>query len=330
MADNRFLNFFDFSIRSKPVQELKDKYCNADSKFMDIDGLNVHYKDQGSGPVLLLMHGVVSSLFTWDGWYDELKDNFRIIRLDLPGFGITGPKKNEDYLAPATNIFLDKFLNKLNVEHCFVAGNSLGGFYGWNYTIHNPKRVDKLIILDTIAYNQSLPYIFILGNLPGAKFLIKHLVFPRFFIEDSLRRLYSDKSKITKLVADRYWELALREGNRGAIMQAFENIYKLSKSNTIAGEVKKINRPVLMVWGKQDVWSRYKETLKFWQADLPKAELILYDNAGHIPMEEIPELTAFDAFKFMAKPIEDRPQLEKFNLQEKFKKYEANYFAKNK
>lgn len=329
MSDTSFLNFFQLSFKGTPVQELKDKYCDKDSKFITIKGLDVHYKDQGEGPVILMMHGIVSSLFTWDGWYNELKDYFRIIRLDLPGFGITGPKEDNDYLAESTNLFLDELLDKLNVETCFIAGNSMGGFYGWNYTIHNPKRVDKLIILDTIAYKQSLPYIFVLGNLPGSKFLVEKIVLPRFFIEDSVRRLYADNSRITKLVNDRYWELALREGNRGAIMQAFHNIKELTEKPEIGDRVKNIKRPVLMVWGKQDVWSRWKETLDRWKKDIPHAELILYDNCGHMPMEEIPELSAYDAFKFLAKPLADRPHLEKFKLQEKFAEYEKKYLQRN-
>ena len=329
--DYRFLNFLDFSIFNIPLQELKDKYCNADSKFMTIDGMEVHYKDQGEGPVILMMHGVVASLHTWDAWYDLLKDNFRIIRLDMPGFGITGPRENGDYMADTTNKFLDGFLDNLNVENLFIAGNSLGGFYGWNYTAYRPERVDALLALDTVAYKQSTPYAFILAKwLPFSTLWVKYISFPRFFMEDSLRLLYADPERLLKDVNDRYWELSLREGNRGTIMDIFSTIYDMFREPEIAAKVKDVKRPTLMVWGKEDEWSRWEETIDFWKRDLPHAEFKFYEDCGHMPMEEKPEPSAYDAFKFFAQPIADRPHLEKYNLPEKFKKYEEGYLAKNK
>lgn len=329
--DYRFLNYIDFSILNVPLQELKDKHCDADSKFMNIDGMDVHYKDQGEGPVILMMHGVVASLHTWDAWYELLKDHFRIIRLDMPGFGITGPRESGDYSAEITNTFLDTFLGNLNVENLFISGNSMGGYYGWNYSIHQPDRVDAYMALDTIAYKQSRPYVFILAKwLPFSTLWVKYISFPRFFVEDSLRRLYADPERIKKEVNDRYWDLCRREGNRGTIMEFFSDLYDLLNDSSIAAKVKDVKRPTLMVWGKDDVWSRWEETIDFWKKDLPHAEFKFYDNCGHMPMEEMPEPSAYDAFKFFAQPIADRPHLEKYNLPEKFKKYEEAYLARNK
>ena len=296
--------YYELGFRSIPVEFVKQKYCNDDSKFIIIDGLKVHYKDQGDGPVLVLLHGVVSFLQTWDGWYEELKGRYRIIRLDLPGWGITGPWEKTDninYNGDRIARFLEKFLDTLGIERCYLAGNSLGGFYAWYYAAHYPARVEKLVLLDPIAYNQSLPFEFGLMKIPGVKFLVTHIVLPRFFIQNSINRLYGKRDRIAAKICDLYWGMIMCAGNRNTLVQVFSMIAKLSKSKTIFCDVKKIKKPVLMAWGKQDVWSRWKETIREWQRDLPHAELIMYDNCGHMPMEEIPVETARDAHAFFMK-----------------------------
>ncbi len=301
MSVERFIQNFNPGIRSNSVDELKRKYCDADSRFITINGMNVHYKDQGKGPVLVLLHGVVSFLHTWDGWYDELKDRYRIIRLDLPGWGLTGPSPDEDYLAGAMNVFLDSFLGALGVRRCYMAGNSLGGYYAWNYAVHRPDMIEKLVLLDPIAFNQSLPYEFQLARIPGVKPLINNVMLPRLLIKTSIRRLYGRKERITPAVYDMYWDLIMREGNRRTLTKIFKLIADMSKSDTIYLDVKKVKAPVMMAWGKKDIWSRWKETINDWQRDLPHAELMMYDECGHMPMEEIPAVTARDAHDFFMK-----------------------------
>jgi pimeloyl-ACP methyl ester carboxylesterase len=306
MSLETFFQNFEVGIKSTPLETLKSKYCDADSKFITINGLNVHYKDQGTGPVLVLLHGVVASLHTWDGWCDHLKDHYRIIRLDMPGWGITGPSMEEKYLGEHIVEFLDDFLEALEIDHMYLAGNSLGGYYAWNYAVHRPEKVDKLILLDPIAYNQSLPYEFKLAKLPGAAFLLNNVMIPRFLIKSSLERLYGRKERITARTYDLYWEHIMRPGNRRTLSKVFNMIAELSKSDTIYLDVKKIKQPVLLVWGKQDIWSRWKETLDAWKQDLPHAELLLYDQCGHMPMEEIPVESARDAHAFLMKGAEQR------------------------
>jgi pimeloyl-ACP methyl ester carboxylesterase len=308
MPLNRFLQNFNLGIRSTPVEKLKCKYCDEESKFIKINGIDVHYKDQGQGPVLVLLHGVVSFLQTWDGWYDELNEYYRIIRLDMPGWGITGPSPEERYLADDINAFLDSFLDALKIKRCFMAGNSLGGFYAWNYAVHRPDMIEKLVLMDPIAFNQSLPYEFRLVQIPGMKFIINNMMLPRMLIKTSIQRLYGRKERIKPEVYDMYWENIMREGNRRTLTKIFKFIAMMSTSDTVYLDVKKITMPVLISWGRQDIWSRWKETLEQWTRDLPHAELLLYDECGHMPMEEIPQVTARDAHEFFMKGIKSAPK----------------------
>ena len=134
-----------------PVKELKEKYAPPPSKFIDIDGLEVHYRDEGKGTNLVLLHGIFDNLHTWQGWVDELDTQYRIIRMDLPGWSITGPP-NFEYNLENNIIFLNKFLKKLGIKKFHLAGNSLGGYLAWNYALKYPEQVKKLILLDPVAY----------------------------------------------------------------------------------------------------------------------------------------------------------------------------------
>lgn len=94
------------------VEDLKKEYANEHSKFIEIDKMQVHYRDEGTGFPIVLIHGTASSLHTWDAWTKELIKNYRVIRMDLPAFGITGPNKTADYSIKSYTDFLHQFLTK--------------------------------------------------------------------------------------------------------------------------------------------------------------------------------------------------------------------------
>jgi hypothetical protein len=102
-------------VGSIPIENLKTKYAVPDSEFIAINGVNIHYKDEGKGPVLLLLHGICASLYTWDGWASELKKHYRIIRLDLPGWGLTGPIGEASVNLNKMMGFISDFLKALDL-----------------------------------------------------------------------------------------------------------------------------------------------------------------------------------------------------------------------
>jgi pimeloyl-ACP methyl ester carboxylesterase len=110
-----------------PVEKLKLLYASPASKFLPLMGMNVHYRDEGNTQdtiPIVLIHGTSSSLLTWDSVVDHLKDKHRIIRMDLPAFGLTGPNPTRDYSFDFYTQFVDSFLQKLQVKKCIVIGNS--------------------------------------------------------------------------------------------------------------------------------------------------------------------------------------------------------------
>lgn len=281
-----------------PIEELKTKYANSESKFIKINGTDIHYRDEGSGPVLILLHGVCSSLHTWDGWVNELKSHFRIIRMDCPGFGLTGPPANGVYTPEAFVKALEDFVNAMRLKKFSLAGNSLGGYISWKYTLAHPERVDKLILVDPVGYKQDMPWILSFASNPLIRPVSRRMM-PRFLIHMAAREVFGDKTKITRELQDRYFELAMREGNKNAWVEIFTVMKKRAQLESLSEGISSISRPALIIWGTKDEWIPI-EHLESWKRDLPEAKIISYEGAGHTPMEEMPVETARDALKFLA------------------------------
>ncbi len=297
------LTVFDADI---PFAQLKAKYANEASRFIDIDGLLVHYRDEGTGPTLILLHGILSSLHTWDGWVEELKDRFRLIRLDLPGYGLTGPNQDHDYRLSSYGVFLSKFLEKLGLEKFHIAGNSLGGEIAWQFALAHPDKIDKLILIDALGYRpDKIPRLIRDVQTPVIKDAFKFMT-PRFLVRDIIRQVYGNKGKVTPKLVERYRELSMREGNREAFVVRANTPWE-----TNYHMIKGIRNPTLILWGAEDIWMHPDHAEHFFN-DIENAELIVYEDVGHMPMEEIPEQTAEDAVPFLLEhsdPTTDQAEL---------------------
>lgn len=279
-----------------PVSQLKKQYANDDSKFIQVMGMHVHYRDQGEGPVVVLVHGTSSSLHTWNAWTDSLKQNFRVIRMDLPGFGLTGPNPAGDYSMAGYDHFLHAFLDSLGVGKISLAGNSLGGNIAWSYALDYPDQVEKLVLIDASGYPRKtkLPFVFRLARIPVLNKIIT-LVTPKFLVRKSLEEVYYDDSKITDSLVTRYYKMSLRKGNRQALVQ---RIQQSARDSSQYKRIPEIKMPVLIMWGHQDQWLPLGDAYRF-QGDLPQAQLVVFDKAGHVPMEEIPDRTVRVAEHFL-------------------------------
>ena len=291
-------------MRTIPLDELKAKYTDSNSKFITIDGTAVHYRDEGSGPALVLLHGVCASLHTWDGWVRELKPHYRIIRIDNPGFGLTGPLASRNYTPEHYVDIMDKFVTAVGLTRFSIAANSLGGYISWNYTLRHPQKVDKLILIDSVGYMQDMPFLLSFASFPLVRPFAR-LMMPRPMINRAVGEVYGDRSKATRAVKDRYFELAMREGNKDAWVDIFLEMKKRSADPKVSAGIKDISRPTLVMWGTKDIWIPYEKIFPSWKKDLPNASFIIYEGIGHIPMEEIPVLTARDAHRFLSGRAED-------------------------
>lgn len=277
-----------------PVTDLKEKYCTTESKFIKINGMDVHYMDEGDGFPIVLLHGTAASLHTWEGWTTTLKQQYRVIRLDLPAFGLTGPHPSNEYSIKAYASFLDNFLATLEIEHFHLAGNSLGGNIAWFYAANYPAKVKKLLLLDPSGYpaQSSLPFVFRLAQTPVVNKLVRYVT-PAMMIENNLRQVYHDQSKVTEELITRYHELMLREGNRQAFIERTKTPY-IDHSTLLSS----ISARTLILWGKEDAWIPPVLATHF-NKQIPQSELLILDEVGHVPMEEIPQESVKYALRFL-------------------------------
>jgi pimeloyl-ACP methyl ester carboxylesterase len=280
-----------------PLAELTEKYTDKTSKFLAVDDLIIHYRDEGTGPTLLLLHGVASSLHTWDDWVDRLAPHYRIIRIDLPGHGLTGNDPSVERYEIAYMVDkLEKFLNKLNIDDVYLAGNSLGGYIAWNYALHRPDRVKKMVLLDAAGFPQDMPFIMSFSALPVIGEMAGFMM-PKFIVNMNIDAAFGDNEKATDKLKQRYFDLTMRQGNRAALVNVFRTMKEQSKNPHLGDRVKEITIPTLLMWGDQDEWVPLAIMQQFQQA-LPNSQSIVYEGVGHMPMEELPVQTSRDAHGF--------------------------------
>jgi len=289
-----------FSCSSIPKEVIEKKYTNSESKFLEVDGLRVHYRIEGKGPVLVLLHGMLSSLHTWDGWTERLKKNYTVVRLDMPGFGLTGPGPDRFlYTRQEFEKVLDDIFNGLKLKKFTLAGNSLGGFFSWRYAIRHPEKVEKLILIDSVAYDQDVPLPITLMTMPVVG-TMSTVITPKFIIDHFSSQVYGDKSKVTDELKDRYYELLMREGNRDSSKKILGEMKIQAENPQISDGLASLNNklPILVLWGRLDPWVPVT-CLERWKKDLPDAEYVIFENEGHTPMEENPDMTADAAIAFL-------------------------------
>jgi len=283
------------------MKNVKLKYINEESKFIEIEygdsNCRLHYRDEGSGPVLLLLHGMCASLHTWDAWAEELKPHYRIIRFDIPGFGFSSPIGKTGY-DPAVGVeIMEEFVQKMGIDHFFLAGNSIGGFVSWKYVLKYPEKVDKLILIDAVGHNQDLPWIVSFASHPVIRPFARRFM-PRFFFDMAARQVFGDPERLTDRIKDRYFELSTSEDNRKSYVDFFTIMRKLCHAKELPEGMAGIKSPLLVMWGTKDRWVPLKY-FHLWKESFPHGEFKVYEGVGHTPMEEIPIETAADARAFL-------------------------------
>ncbi|MEQ9362744.1 MAG: alpha/beta hydrolase [Leptospirales bacterium] len=279
--------------------DLERKYATGASRFVELSPvLRVHYRDEGprQAPVLVLIHGTASSLHTFDDLTRELREEFRVIRFDLPGFGLTGPCDDDrcDYSPEEDAEFVRRLLQSLGIlQPVAIAGNSLGGRIGWEFALRYPEQTSALVLIDALGYDwPAKPMAITMARVPFVKYLQRYVT-PYFLIRRSLHEVYGDDDLVSEELIDRHFELLLREGNRAAFIARVNH-----ELDADGRRIKELRLPVLIAWGAADAWIPVDHARLF-QRDIPGARLVLYEGVGHVPHEEAPARVARDMARFL-------------------------------
>lgn len=290
------ITFFVFRTPDSDAAAMRAKYGGPDLTFAKTkDGMSVHYRDQGCRdcPAIILVHGSNASLQTFELLIEILSDRYRLISYDQPGHGLTGPHPRDDYSAQGMFDAVSAVIDATGVEQFAIAGNSMGGWVAWRYALANPEQLSALILMNSSGAppppDAEKPRLYlgarIMRNSAG-RFLAQHIT-PRSVFERSLLDNVADDSAVTAELVDRYWELLRYPGNRRAA-----GLRVVADREPHYGRrLGEISLPTLILWGEQDQVTLPRDAKTFAEM-IPNAQLQIFENVGHLTMEEAPQLTA--------------------------------------
>ena len=290
--------------------EMRAKYGAPPSQFVDIGGgVTVHLRDEGprDAPAIMLLHGSNADLHTWEPWVQALKGQYRVIRFDQVGHGLTGPDPEDDYSTANFVADIGAVADRLGLERFVIGGNSMGGKHALAYAIAHPERLTGLVLVD----GSGGPMLklaraekeekkgggnigFTIARMPGINRLAEQIT-PRFLIRQSLEQSVSVKSVASEAAVDRYWELLRYPGNRRATLTRFSQPYDPLSAADIAA----VTVPTLILWGEED--RVIPVEAGYWlEETIPGSKLVVYPRIGHLPQEEAVEATLGDLQPWLA------------------------------
>lgn len=285
-------------IHELPRSEVESRHASpqSGSHFVELLGSRIHYRDQGTGPAVVALHGICDSLHTWDHWTEILKDRYRIIRMDLPGFGLsTLPSQGVDMEVDLE--IVNSLLNYLGVtEPVSIVGNSLGGYVAARWAAQFPNRAKSLTLLAPGGYPlPRFPWPIEISRFPLVRNIARRLT-PKTVVLKTVNMLFGDKSAIRADMVDRWFDLILTEGNRDSYFEIFKSVTSTQEDFSVYA--REIKCPTLLMWGTQDPWLPLTHA-GLWQRDVQNIQLKIYPGCGHMPQLEIPQQSATDFAQFL-------------------------------
>jgi pimeloyl-ACP methyl ester carboxylesterase len=285
------------------VQSLVARWAPPPSDFVDVRGMVVHVRDVGprDDPApLLLLHGTSASLHTWEGWVAALKGQRRVVTVDLPGFGLTGPfaggYPEQDYSGDAYARFVVDLMDTLQLQRVVLVGNSLGGEIAWRTAYLKPDQVERLVLVDALGppfTPESVPVGFMVARIPVLRWLMEE-VLPRSVVVQSLHSVYGDPAKVTEELVDRYFGLTLRDGNRRALGLLLSQM----EIGRDAGRINTLTLPTLILWGGRDRLIPPAVGEEF-ERRIAGSQRVVFPDLGHVPQEEDPAQSVLPVKAFL-------------------------------
>lgn len=141
----------------RPAQALAALYVTPEDRFVEVLGVRLRVRMSGpqGAPAVILLHGFGASLETWEPWAKALSGRYRVIRFDLPGFGLTGPDPSGDYTDARSVEILAALMDELQLRQASLIGNSLGGKIAWNFAVAYPERLTRLVLISPDGFANS-------------------------------------------------------------------------------------------------------------------------------------------------------------------------------
>ena len=277
---------------------LEAVYADAPSEFVEAAGLRLHVRQSGAlgahtdAPVVILLHGFGSSLHTWEPWAQKLAATHRVIRLDLPGAGLTGADPTGDYSDLRSVQILAALMDHLGIARATLVGHSMGGRLAWRFAAQQPARVDKLVLVAPDGFaSPGFEY----GKAPEvtAPVRLMQYALPKALLRMSLAPAYADPVRMTEETVTRYHDMMLAPGVRSALIARMQQLVLQDPLPFL----QRIQAPTLLLWGEKDAMIPLAHAQDYLRA-IPNVKLVVIPGVGHLPHEETPadSLPAVQAF----------------------------------
>jgi len=265
-------------------EALLQSYSRATTSLVKVNEQTVFVQDSGpkDAPSLVLLHGFGASLQTWDAWAFELEKDRRVLRFDVPGFGLSGPAANNDYSDAADVARLLALLDQLGLQQVALGGHSMGGRIAWNFAAAHPERVSHLILVSPDGFpdpNSKSENTYKVSPFLG---LMKYSL-PTWALKMGVAPAYGDESLLTPQVMRRYHDMMRAPGVRAAAMERMRQ----SRNTNPLPLLQSLKMPVLLVWGEKDAFIPISNAQDYLKA-IPQATLVSVPHAGHVVHEEAP------------------------------------------
>ena len=282
---------------------LEARYLAGADAYRDLAGIRLHVRDSGprQAPALILLHGFGSSLQTWDGWAGRLSDSYRVVRFDLPGFGLTGADPTGDYSDRRGVQVLAALMDRLGIRRASLVGNSLGGRLAWQFALQHPERVDRLVLISPDGFaSPGFEY----GRKPSLPLTLRLLPFilPKALLRISLAPAYGDPGRLGEATVTRYRDLMRAPGVRRAMLARMAQVMLEDPVPLL----RRIRAPTLLLWGEKDAMIPPRNAADYARA-IPRSRLVMLPGLGHVPFEEAPEASLRPLLPFLAGRTDHAP-----------------------
>ena len=271
----------------KSKSELEKIYSSPKNAYINALGVNIHYQDTGpsKNPIpILFLHGFGASLQTWDTWSQSLSNEYRVISVDLPGFGLTGEDPSGIYTDERSVEVLEAFLKTLQISKVVLVGNSMGGKFAWQFTARYPNQVAKLVLISPDGYaSPGIEY----GKkteIPAIAQLYRYF-FSKTFLAMNLEPAYANPKTLNDDLVNRYYDLMLAPGVRGAILARMQQTVLKDPVPSLTN----IQVPTLLIWGEKDAFIPISNSNDYLKV-MPNVKRVSLPNIGHLPQEEQPTI----------------------------------------
>ncbi len=270
-----------------PRARLEARYMDSPADLRSVGPWQLHVRQSGppDAPAVVLLHGFGSSLHTWDAWAQGLATTHRVVRIDLPGSGLSPPDPAHDYRDERSLDMLIALMDSLGLQRASLVGHSMGGRIAWTFAAKFPERVDKLVLVApdgfaSFGFEYGKPMV-----VPATLGLMRH-VLPKPLLRMNLKSAYARPEALSDAVTTRYHDLILAPGARQAMLDRLRQ--------TVLQEplplLRQIKAPTLLVWGEADVMIPLSNAQDYLQA-LQSSRLVSWPQVGHLPQEEAAELS---------------------------------------